>query len=91
MYRHPGLKIDNQDTGDNHLSKRNKTFHTGTVSGIMPAAFANNKNGIFYPVIVQNGEVIGNWHPGKQATFFEDENKVDISRLLSDFHQFMDC
>ena len=52
---------------------------------------AYNKNGIFYPVIVQNGEVIGNWHPCKKATFFEDRNKVDISRLLSDFHQFMDC
>ena len=50
---------------------------------------AYNKNGIFYPVIVQNGEVLGNWHPSKKATFFENGNKVDISRLLSDFHQFL--
>ena len=50
---------------------------------------AYNKNGIFYPVIVQNGEVIGNWLPNKKATFFEDGNKVDISSLLRDFHQWM--
>lgn len=50
---------------------------------------AYNKNGIFYPVIVQNGDVIGNWHPCKKANFFEDGCKVDISRLLSDFHKFM--
>ena len=28
MYRHPGHKIDNQDTCDNRQSEKNKTFHT---------------------------------------------------------------
>ena len=51
---------------------------------------AYNKN-VFYPVIVQNGDVIGNWHPYKKANFFEDGYKVDLTRLLLDFHKFMDC
>ncbi len=28
VYRYPRHKIDNQDTGDNRQSKKNKTFHT---------------------------------------------------------------
>lgn len=32
---------------------------------------AYTKNGIFYPVILNGGEVVGNWHPkGHKATFF---------------------
>ncbi len=50
---------------------------------------AYNKNGFFYPVIVQDGNVIGNWHPLKECRFFNEDNKTDISKLLQQYHKFM--
>lgn len=33
-----------------------------------PRAYSNN--GLFYPIIVSGGRVVGNWHPKKSAAFF---------------------
>lgn len=52
---------------------------------------AYSKNGLFYPVIVQNGRVIGIWHPSQKTNFFNDECRVDISKLLLEYHKFINC
>lgn len=50
---------------------------------------AYSRNGIFYPVIVHDGKIIGNWHPSKEATFFKEEYKVDIGDAIAKHRAFL--
>ena len=51
---------------------------------------AHNNFGVFYPVILYDGNIVGNWHPHKPATFFREEETVDISDALLRYRKFMD-
>ncbi|MGN0032366.1 MAG: winged helix DNA-binding domain-containing protein [Candidatus Limimorpha sp.] len=53
---------------------------------------AHNNNGIFYPVVLRDGVVCGNWMPfGKSfdAAFPDDENNIDISSQWYDYRHFL--
>ena len=52
---------------------------------------AYTNNGIFYPVIVVGGRIVGNWHPQRAATFFREEYSADLSAQLDRFRKFMGC
>jgi len=44
---------------------------------------AHNNNGTFYPVVVKNGEICGNWNPYKstlQTEMFEPDTKIDLEK-----------
>lgn len=43
---------------------------------------AHNKTGIFYPVVVQNGRVCGNWKPSDLSVSFFDGAAADSSEVL---------
>ena len=43
----------------------------------------HNRNGLFYPVILDDGQVVGNWHPGKDAAFFRGGDTARPDRRLS--------
>lgn len=65
-----------------------KSRHHAIEKDFCPRAY--NRNGTFYPVIVQHGQVVGNWHPKKGADFFKDEYRMDISDLLKSYAEFAD-
>ena len=65
-----------------------KSRHHAIEKDFCPRAY--NRNGTFYPVIVQHGQVVGNWHPKKGADFFKDEYRMDISGLLKSYAEFAD-
>ena len=52
-----------------------------------PRAYSNN--GLFYPIIVSGGRVVGNWHPKKTPAFFKEEDTQDVTEQLGCFHKFM--
>lgn len=52
-----------------------------------PRAYSNN--GLFYPIIVSGGRVVGNWHPKKPAAFFREEYTQDIAAPLGCYYKFM--
>ena len=64
-----------------------KTRHHVIEDEFRHRAYSNN--GLFYPVIISNGQIVGNWHPKKSAVFFRDEYATDINNLLQSYHNFM--
>lgn len=52
-----------------------------------PRAYSNN--GLFYPVIVSGGRVVGNWHPKKSTAFFRENDTQDITEQLGNYNKFM--
>ncbi len=52
-----------------------------------PRAYSNN--GLFYPIIVSGGRVVGNWHPKKSAAFFRENDTQDITEQLDRYNKFM--
>lgn len=51
---------------------------------------AHTNNGIFYPVILEGGHVIGNWHPrGSKATFFDPASGQDLNSAFSLYNRFV--
>lgn len=66
-----------------------KTRHHVIEDEFRHRAYSNN--GLFYPVIISKGQIVGNWHPKKSAVFFRDEYATDINNLLQSYHNFMNC
>ena len=52
-----------------------------------PRAYSNN--GLFYPIIISGGRVVGNWHPKKASSFFREDDVQDITGLLGRYNMFM--
>ena len=50
---------------------------------------AYSRNGLFYPVILYDGNVVGNWHPRKAATFFRETLQPDLSEACLRYRQFL--
>ena len=50
----------------------------------------HNRNGLFYPVILDDGQVVGNWHPGKDAAFFEEAIQPDLTDAFRRYRKFWD-
>lgn len=51
---------------------------------------AHTNNGIFYPVVLDGGHVIGNWHPrGSKATLFDPSSPRDLTPAFSLYSRFM--
>lgn len=50
---------------------------------------AYSSNGLFYPVVVSGGRIVGNWHPQRKASFFRDDYETDISILYERYRRFM--
>ena len=51
---------------------------------------AYSNNGLFYPVILHDGVVVGNWHPRKEASFFKAEVQPDITDAFLRYREFLD-
>lgn len=51
---------------------------------------AYSRNGLFYPVILHDGQVVGNWHPRKEPSFFRDEMLPDVADALLRYRRFLD-
>lgn len=64
-----------------------KTRELALASHHMPHAHTNN--GIFFPVIAEDGIICGNWSPWKktlQADYFDEENKqLDLEKQWERF------
>ncbi len=53
---------------------------------------AYSSNGIFRPVILHHGHVVGNWHPREsEPAFFTEQDKVDVQRAWQAYHAFLEC
>lgn len=50
----------------------------------------HNRNGLFYPVILDDGQVVGNWYPGKDVAFFEEAIQPDLTDAFRRYRQFWD-
>lgn len=50
----------------------------------------HSSNGLFYPVILHDGQVVGNWHPKQEASFFKDEMQPDIADAMLRYQRFLD-
>lgn len=50
----------------------------------------HSNNGLFYPVILHDGQVVGNWHPRREPSFFRDEMQPDVADALRRYRQFLD-
>ena len=64
-----------------------KSRHHVLENEFRPRAYSNN--GLFYPVIVSGGRVVGNWHPKKAAAFFREGDMQDITEQLDRYNEFM--
>ncbi|HIW44540.1 MAG TPA: winged helix DNA-binding domain-containing protein [Candidatus Prevotella stercoripullorum] len=64
-----------------------KSRHHVLEDEFRPRAYSNN--GLFYPVIVSGGRVVGNWHPKKSAAFFMENDTQDITEQLGNYNKFM--
>lgn len=51
---------------------------------------AYSNNGLFYPVILDDGIVVGNWHPRREAAFFRDEARCDLTEAFGRYRRFME-
>lgn len=51
---------------------------------------AYSRNGLFYPVILHDGQVVGNWHPKKEFSFFREEMQPDVADALRRYRLFLD-
>lgn len=49
---------------------------------------AYSQNGLFYPVILEDGIVVGNWHPRGESSFFVEEFQPDITDAFGRYRQF---
>lgn len=60
---------------------------------VLDEAFAHRaqyKSGIFYPVILHRGQVVGNWHPQTHETsFFYPEEVADMTTAFTHFEKAM--
>ncbi|NPD92987.1 winged helix DNA-binding domain-containing protein [Xylanibacter muris] len=53
-------------------------------------SYAFSNNGLFYPVIVSDGRIVGNWHPQKKNTcFFREEYRTDIEGAFGEYLRFV--
>lgn len=50
----------------------------------------HSSNGLFYPVILHDGQVVGNWHPKQEVSFFKDEMQPDIADAMLRYRRFLD-
>lgn len=52
---------------------------------------AFSTNGLFRPIVVSNGQVVGNWHPKQlgQADFFREEQTADTSEAFQRYSLFV--
>lgn len=51
-------------------------------------AFSNN--GLFYPVVLRKGLVVGNWHPKRPAaSFFLPDDEEDVAEALERYRTIM--
>ncbi|MBR5725692.1 MAG: AlkZ family DNA glycosylase [Muribaculaceae bacterium] len=51
---------------------------------------AHTNNGIFYPVILQGGHVVGKWHPrSHEAEFFDQAASRDTTNVFSGYDRFL--
>ena len=49
---------------------------------------AHNRHGVFYPVIVREGQVVGNWHPRGETSFFREEYRVPVEEEMKRVQAF---
>ena len=65
-----------------------KTRHHVLAREHHPRAFTNN--GIFFPVIVDSGQVVGNWHPRDgRADYFEADVAQDATAAFARYNSFL--
>ena len=64
-----------------------KSRHHVLEGEFRPRAYSNN--GLFYPIIISGGRVVGNWHPKKASSFFREDDVQDITGLLGRYNMFM--
>lgn len=50
----------------------------------------HSSNGLFYPVILHDGQVVGNWHTTREPSFFRDEMQPDVADAFLRYRQFWD-
>lgn len=51
---------------------------------------AHTNNGIFYPVVLDGGRVVGNWHPrSDKAGYFEADTPRDATAAFARYHSFL--
>lgn len=52
--------------------------------------FAYSNNGLFYPVVVADGNVVGRWHPKQDyVKFFEELDAVDMTEEFDKYRRFV--
>lgn len=50
---------------------------------------AHNNSGIFWPILVKDGQVVGNWNKALELTFFEEERKTDFTAAIKRYNDFL--
>lgn len=48
----------------------------------------HSSNGLFYPVILHDGQVVGNWHPTREPSFFRNEMQPDLTDAFRRYRKF---